>query len=225
MRFREVTLQASDPEGLVTWYRTQLGLPAAQEVPGEPVGVIVGATTLRFERAPSGVQPQYHVAFNVPEDRIEDALRWVSARAPVMGVEEGPVVEYRDWDAHAVYFLDPVGNVLELIARHALKNGSDRPFDGGSLLNVSEVGLPCPSVPELAGALKAGLGVPEYRPMRPRFAPLGDEHGLLILVPQGRPWFPGQEPAWPFPLRVVHEGPALALDASVLGLPFWFLSA
>lgn len=218
MRFREVVLKAADPDGLVAWYRDALGMPAA---PGGVAGVQAGATRLRFEPAEAGERPVYHFAFNVPEDRIDDALVWIRARAPVLDAEEGPIVEYAEWDAHAVYFTDPAGNVGELIARHALPNASAAPFGAASLLEVSEVGLPAPSVPALAARLKDALGVDEYRRGHERFAPLGDERGLLIVVPEGRAWFPGTGEARPYPVRIALDGPAF----DVPSLPYRFVAA
>ena len=217
MRFHEVVLQARDPAALAAWYRDTLGLPPA----AGGAAVQAGATRLRFEPAAVGSGPIYHFAFNVPEDRIEDALAWIRPRAPVLDADEGPIVHYPDWDAHAVYFRDPAGNVGELIARHALPNASPAPFGATSLLEVSEVGLPAPSVPELNARLKDGLRIAEYRRAHDRFAPLGDEHGLLILVPEGRAWFPAHGEARPHPVRIVHEGPAF----DVPSLPYRFLPA
>lgn len=217
MRFRQVILQARDPVALAAWYRGTLGLPAG----GERASVVAGATTLRFEAAPEGIEPQYHFAFNIPENRVEDALRWIGPRAPIIEHTEGPVVDFPAWDAHSIYFSDPAGNVCEIIARHALRNAGTSAFDSSSILSVSEVGLPCPSVPALVAELKRALGVPEYRPASEQFAPLGDEHGLLIVVPQGREWFPGKGARRTFPVDIVHEGPA----HDVPGLPFRFVRA
>lgn len=215
MRFRELILQARDPDSLAAWYGAALGLPPAD---GTPVGFVAGLTTVRFERAAPDLTPTYHFAFNIPANQVADALRWLRGRAPILESDGEPVVDYRSWDAHAVYFSDPAGNVVELIARHALPNASARPFGAASLLEVSEVGLPCQSVPDLAVELRKAFGIEEYGSSHARFAALGDERGLLILVPEGRPWFPTTAQARPFPLRVVHEGAA----HEVSGLPYRF---
>ena len=51
-------------------------------------------------------------------------------------------------------------------------------------------------------------GAPVYRGQPDAtFTPLGDEHGLLILVPQGRVWYPNTgQPAQALPLAVRVEG-------------------
>jgi hypothetical protein len=218
MRLREVVFQARDPRALAAWYRDALDLVPA---PGEPAGVRVGASALRFEEAPPGVAPRYHFAFNVPEDRIGEALAWLRPRAPIIESDEGPIAWFEHWDAHAVYFADSAGNIGELIARHTLPSPrAAGPFGGHSLLEVSEVGLPCPDVPALAAELSGALGVPAYRLGSERFVPLGDERGLLILVREGREWFPTRGEARTFPVRVRHDGGAYEAK----GLPYRFLA-
>ena len=164
----------------------------------------MGATRLAF--VPGGDSP-HHLAFNIPEDRLADAKAWLRGRGvaivDVDGTDEG---DAGDWDAHMCYFEDPEGHVLECIARHGLANASRAPFGPTSLLDVSEVGVVVDDVPAAARRLQDALGVPAYRPAGERFAPLGDEHGLLIVVPRGRRWFPTCRPATGAPIVIEAEG-------------------
>lgn len=82
----------------------------------------------------------YHFAINVPQNQFEDAVTWLSDRVELLSDTETGDSEifFEDWNAHAVYCLDPAGNLLELIARHDLSNDSDRPFGSENFLEVSE---------------------------------------------------------------------------------------
>jgi hypothetical protein len=85
---------------------------------------------------------------------------------------------------------DPVGNVLEFIARHDLPNRASGPFAAGLIECVSEIGIGAESVAAMVDELFAKTGCGLYRPGSDRFAPVGDEHGLFVVVPRGREWFP-----------------------------------
>jgi hypothetical protein len=47
-----------------------------------------------------------------------------------------------------------------------------------------------PDVPAAIDALQNAFGLPVFGTAAAEFTPLGDHDGLLIVVRQGRPWFP-----------------------------------
>ena len=54
----------------------------------------------------------------------------------------GDVFDFDFWDARAVYFHDPAGSIVELIAHHGLEeNGREGPFAAEELVGFSELGL------------------------------------------------------------------------------------
>ena len=136
--------------------------------------VEAGETRLTFiagTDVAGGRGPFYHFAFNIPENKILPALEWQKARTPLLAIPERnraagypiDVVDYRHWNAHSIFFLDPAGNVLEYIARHDLKNGNTAKFDWADLLYISEIGLVVDDVIEAAGQVRAMAAVPQYR--------------------------------------------------------------
>ena len=115
--------------------------------------------------------PFYHFAFNIPENKIVQALEWQKARTPLLAIPERnraagfppEVVDYRHWNAHSVFFLDPAGNVVEYIARHDLKNGDSDAFSWADILYASEIGLVVDDVAATADALKEMAAVAPYK--------------------------------------------------------------
>jgi catechol-2,3-dioxygenase len=188
------------------FYVDRLGLPLLDERDDE-FAVRAGHTRLAFATAAPATSPVHHVAFNVPPDRLADAIAWLRPRAGVLEPDGDAVVPFPFWNAHAAYFRDPAGNVLEVIARHDLGVVDRRPFGAWSLLGVSEIGLPAPRMDTAVDAL-GRLGLPIYSGNRSSFAALGDVHGLAIVVPAGRPWLPTRDAvAAVHPVAVDLAGP------------------
>lgn len=188
----------SAPIALMQRFYTQaLGFPLIGSGP-RGFSVQAGATVLSFDAAHASASaadsnPTYHFAFNIPSDQIESARRWLQARVPVLKDEDGQeIVWFESWNAHAVYFHDPAGNIVELIARHELAHRTDGDFDIHQILGISEIGM---AIPESIGVATAAeqvtrtLGLHPYRPISDDFAAMGTPHGLVILVRAGRPWF------------------------------------
>ena len=173
----------------------------------ESFAVQAGHTRLVFEQAsPAASSPSYHFAFNIPENMLEQAKRWLSRRTQLLPIDDTDEVYFEEWNAHACYFHDPAGNIVEFIARHDLRNPAPGPFGPGDILGVSEIGLPVPDVGVTVRALKVEVGLLPWRPPSETFAALGDEDGLVIVVKQGRPWLPTGEPAAAHPVGVTFQG-------------------
>lgn len=202
----EVRLLTNDLAAQRQFYAERLGLPVAAATVAE-LTLQVGAARLVFTAAPEERRGAYHVAFNIPENQFDGAKRWLAARTPLVRNSDGrDEFAFAGWNAHAVYCYDPDGNIIELIARHALPNAAPPPFTTASLLTISEVGLVVDDVPAMVARLQADLGVTVYAGAgNADFAAVGDEHGLLIVVRQGRVWFPasGGSAAVALPLTVV----------------------
>jgi hypothetical protein len=166
-------------------------LPAAD--PGalaEFHGPAYGSTRIRFERGPAVCS---HFAVNVPPQRFDEAVAWARERVELVRDD----VPFPNWRARAAYFFDPGGNIVELIARE--RAPGDELF-----LEISEVGLPVADVGAAVDWLEAELDLPRFD-VSGGFGAMGDDRGLLIVVPVGRPWLFTEEPAPDTPLQVTIE--------------------
>jgi catechol-2,3-dioxygenase len=147
---------------------------------------------------PGPVEPgAYHCAITVPKDRFAEAKAWLQERVPLLernGLDEFTLAT--PWNSQSVYFAGPDdGILLELIARHDLPaaSSSSSRFSSADLLRVSEAGLAVPDVPAAVDAWQNAFGLPVFSTAAAEFTPLGDHDGLLIVVRQGRPWFPPRQ--------------------------------
>jgi hypothetical protein len=171
-----------------------LGLPIAARS-ADAITIAAGGTALTFRRAPDGGdRPFYHFAFNIPENKIVEALAWQRARGPLLPIPERnrdpkmppEVVDYRHWNAHSIFFLDPGGNVVEYIARHDLKNASGGGFSPRDILYASEIAFIVDDVPAACSIVRDVAAVDQYRGGDAQFTALGDEEGLLLIMKRGR---------------------------------------
>jgi hypothetical protein len=193
MRFAEVTLEA--PLDLRGFYGTELGLPLDGEA------IVVGETRLRFEVEDGGAF--YHFALLVPGDRFEAAHAWARERVEVLG----GVFDSENWDSRAVYFHDPAGSILELIAHHGLEeNGRTGGFAPEELVGFSELGIVGDRRLLLGRLEEIGLELWDGVVDEPdRLAFVGEKGRTLILAPPGRGWVPTDRPAEPHPVEALID--------------------
>ncbi len=189
MNILELELLTSNLEAQHRFYVDLLGLTVL-EFTQDFLMVQVGSSRLKFTLQ-TGFSGRYHFAFDIPENQLEVAKKWLQARVGLIADTNGDLVfGGGDWNSDAVYFFDSHGNILELIARHDLENTSQTEFSSANFLNISEIGLACDNVPGLVKWFKENLNLERYKSSSDTFAPVGDAHGLLILVQNAREWFP-----------------------------------
>ncbi|MGO0062961.1 VOC family protein [Brevibacillus fluminis] len=205
MKITELTLYTDRLEPAKQFYTNVMELELLAEE-ADSFTVTVGWTALRFAAVRDQSRPFYHMAFNIPENKIEEAREWLSQRVELVLHEEDPLIYFESWNAHSLYFTDAAGNLIELIARHNLENATDIPFSSRDFLCVSEIGLPVEDVLGTVEDLGIGLGIGPWRGPTASFTPMGDEDGLLILVAFGRTWFMSDVQARFHPAEVTIHG-------------------
>lgn len=165
-----------------------------------------GANTVMSTSTNGAGAPYYHLAFNIPENKLEEAKRWIETVVE-LGTEGGKDISRSEaWNSDSVYFMDPGGNILELIARHTMENAIDRPFvPERDIEGLSEIGLPTKRVTEAVDQLEK-LGIFSYQGRSDSFNPVGDEEGMFIVVQPGRRWHFSRLTAECYPFEAVVEG-------------------
>lgn len=221
MYLDEIHLAGANLAALHDFYTQVLEL-LALEAGAERLVIQAGATRLVFSAVPDGAPP-YHLAFNIPQHQLDAAREWLRVRAPLVRSQAGDDTFYfENWDAHALYFYDPAGNILELIARHSLADPDERAFGAHSLRRVSEVSVVADDVLALVEQIGAATGCRPYLGLASdSFTAVGDEHGLLIVVRRGRLWFPDTGiAAAPGPLEVAFSTAPDGPRQRLLGPPW-----
>jgi catechol-2,3-dioxygenase len=179
MIFREIELTSSAPETVSRFYADTLRLQPRTN------GFRVGSCDVSFvEGTPAS---PYHLAFNIPANQIENAKAWSGEHLSMLSEE---IYDFERWNARAIYFEDPDENVLEFIARRNLANDAEGAFAPAMILELSEFGLPVEDPPAVVDRLETGFGLQVFSGDRRTFTAVGDEHGLLIVIPVGRNWLP-----------------------------------
>lgn len=206
MKILELELLSDDILTTEVFYRQVLGLETVYK-DSSTVSFNAGATKLTF-RSSGNKRPVYHFAFDVPRNKLLEAFAWIEKKTEIMYViPPDKIADFYNWNAKSFYFYDNNGNILEFIARNDLDNASQNPFDGKSILSVSEIGLVSKNVATQSDELcnKYGLSPYSKQPKLDKFIVLGTVTGLFILVEENRNWYPTNVKSKSFWTKVVFD--------------------
>jgi catechol-2,3-dioxygenase len=169
--------------------------------------VQVGHTRLMW-MLDSTLSATYHYALKVSPNHAADAEAWLIQHRSLLTSSDGQThFAFDEWQASSIYFADPDGNIAEIIHHHEDAPAVDSFRGATSLVSVSEVGMVTPDVPALVARLRTHYDLDIYRDTQSdSFAAMGDREGLLIVVKQGRGWWPTLMPASPAPLSLHWVG-------------------
>ena len=174
------------------------------------ISVAIGESELVFAEGTTG-EPFYHFAINIPANKIEEAKTWLSPKVKLLWMDDykSEIADFVNWHAKSVYFYDPAGNIVELIARFDLSNEATSAFSAKHFLSISEIGLVFKreKFDEEVSKLLEHYSLPYFskQPPLPQFKAIGDDDGLFIVVPEERNWYPTDKPAGIFPLTVEFQ--------------------
>ncbi len=145
----------------------------------------------------------YHLAFTIPDNKADEALEWVRSKG-IEPIAKNDAVQFPfpNWNATALYFYDPDGNLVEFIAHHSLSNATREPFSSKDLVRISEIGLPVDDLPAALRQLHELLSLEKWSGDGRQFAAVGNVEGLLIVIDHKRPWFPDERMPGMFPTTV-----------------------
>ena len=195
MIFKRIKIKVTAAGTLFLFYKNIIGLPVHYMDAGRLL-VRVGTTELVFEEFGLEENSFYHVAFNIPSNKFDEAYRWMKARVRLLRIEDyqSDIAEFTNWNARSFYFEDPVGNILEMIARFDREDVATTPFDATQIRSISEVGIVFPQTTfddAVADFMQRySLKYFDKQKPLPHFRAIGDEEGLFITVPENRLWYP-----------------------------------
>lgn len=196
MKLAHIQIQTNNIEQTTAFYQDILELPIIEK-DSNSVSVQAGNSVLEFVENLQ-FKSIYHFAFNIPENKLEEAIEWCKNKFGLILIKDQNVItNFENWNAHAVYFYDNNGNLLEFIARHDLNNAQSEKFSSKAILNISEIGIVNENPLELGKELiaKHNLEFFSKNNNSELFAAVGDDEGLLIMVQPNRNWYPTQTPS------------------------------
>lgn len=208
MNIRMITAEAIDLASLKEFYHQILGLSIAEE-DDHSFTIEIGQSELEFRQHTGNLHPVYHFAINIPANKIEEATLWLQKKTALISPDgsNNYIVNFANWHAKSIYFFDPAGNILELIARFDQENTMNTPFSSDQFLSVSEVALVF-AQEELDAKTNQllhdfHLSYFDKQPPLETFRAIGDDEGMFILSAEGRAWYPTKDRiAEPAPLKV-----------------------
>lgn len=192
MHLDHIEILSHDLNATRRFYEEALGLPIVFH-DTQSLRIKIGTSLLAFKEAAEQSNPVYHLAFNIPKNKLSEAIEWSENRIELIQQEEAVLIaNFESWNANAVYFYDNNGNLLEFIARKDLDNSQTEAFGSDQLLNISEIGIVSDN-PSLLGekfTAEYGLSLFEKNQNSEVFTAIGNDNGLLIIVKTNRNWYP-----------------------------------
>jgi len=209
MKIKTLALQTAHLMTVKEFYSLILNLPV-ESVDKKKIIMKVGASDLIFTETKE-TEPFYHFAMNIPSNRIEEAKEWLKNKVKLLWMEDynSDIADFVNWHAKSLYFFDPAGNIVELIARFDLNIKSNETFSSNQFLSVNEVGLVFRQgeFEERTSELQNSYSLSHFSKQPPlaHFKAIGDDEGLFVVVPEHRNWYPTDKPSGIFAMRVEFE--------------------
>jgi hypothetical protein len=188
------------------FYNNVIGLQTVSKS-NSSISFEAGFTKLTF-KASKNIKPVYHFALDIPNNKLIEAFLLIENKTEIVDViSPDKIANFYNWNAKSFYFYDNNGNILEFIARYDLDTASEKPFDGSSIVSISEIGFVSKNVSQLSDEIckKYGLSVFSKQPKLDKFIVLGTDTGLFILVEENRDWYPTHQKAKSFYTKVVFD--------------------
>ncbi len=197
MKLDHIEILTNELKATKDFYEKVLELPVT-EYNSKSVNIKIGSSALTFVENFEKSNPIYHLAFNIPENKLNEVTEWCANRIELIKKEDAVLIaEFESWNANAVYFYDNNGNLLEFIARKDLPNSEAEAFSSKQILNISEIGIVKENPLDFGNRLieEYGLNFFDKNQNSELFTAIGDDNGLLIIVKAGRNWYPTEIPA------------------------------
>lgn len=205
MEIKSLTLHSNNLLETTEFYTKTLGFTLVSEDTNY-FKIKVGSSILTFTNQDSYNNPFYHFAFNIPSNKYSEAKQWTRDRINLLTENGEDEVEFPHLPAHAFYFYDPSGNIVEFIARYGINQDSDLPFTPESILNISEIGLIVEDAMKTGNKMiKNGINKRDSKPISVKYLNfMGQKRkGIFVILTQpGRKWLFSEKYSAIFPLEI-----------------------
>ena len=206
MKILELHLLSPSLSESVAFYSDVLDLDILHN--DEQLLMIEAGETLLHFRPSKGAAALYHIAFEIPNNKFDEAFEWFKERVEFLPVKNDSfIADFVNWKAKSFYFYDLHGNILECIARFEANTESIEKFSGQSINYISEIGIVTDHVDAMIHQVHVDFNVPVFsrQPAQADFAALGDDEGLFIVAADNRPWYPTETSSRHCLTRIVFE--------------------
>jgi hypothetical protein len=206
MFIQSLHLLATDIPGTKKFYNELLGVSIIEES-DKHLSFAFGSSALHFH-VTTVDDPYYHLAFLIPNNKLQEAFDWVQARTNILpSSAEEVIADFTTWNAKSFYFYDNQQNILEFITHYDLQITAETPFAASSVTGVCEIGIPVVDVAHACKEFNTLFKIPYFikGPRSQDFAVMGDANGLFIISQIGRCWWPTQRKAEKHWIKVLIE--------------------
>ena len=213
MKILEIEIQTDNIKETETFYSEILGLQLVNKNQNS-ISFKAGQSKLTFIKS-DNINPIYHFAFNIPNNKLEEAILWAKSRLRLIENDEnGIIANFESWNANAIYFYDNNNNIVEFIARFDLENSTEKPFDISVIESISEIGIVTDKPLDLAETLIESYNLVYFNKSTKseKFAALGNDNGLFIIVETNRKWYPTEQKAKKYFSRIKIEVDSLVKE-------------
>ncbi|MBX7044640.1 MAG: glyoxalase [Ignavibacteria bacterium] len=209
MQITELTLFTDNISETKNFYGNILSLKIISQSDNQ-VGFQAGSTKLIFKECKNTQKPFYHFAFNIPSNKLTEAIGWMAEKVNLLPTDENSfIANFKNWNAKSIYFFDAAGNIAELISRFDLKNETGEKFNSSQILCVSEIGIVSNDLHSIKQKLINDYKVSDFVKSvnSDTFSAMGDDNGLLILAVENRNWYPTTMPSQksPFQIKFIND--------------------
>lgn len=206
MEIVELTIYIDHYNETIVFYKEVIGLSVKNETERQ-ITFHVGTSLLTLHQADEDASNYYHFAFNIPPNLFLSAKTWLSERVKLAKEEQDDEINFAEAKAKAVYFEDPAGNIVELIARQTSAIANASSFQVTHLINISEIGIATNNVIKLANQLlDKGIPVRNNESIhREKYLNFFGEYKdgvYIITAPVGRRWIFSEKAALEAPMII-----------------------